>query len=115
VGMFLVTMEARVAPELQERLIRAFDHVKNRRPPGVIQSMLIRDAHDPAIWRVVTIWESHDALEAHYQSGALMPSAYIFQLIEQTPVSVASEIVSTAVPFSAPAQQGQNTSNDAIG
>ena len=29
--MFLVTMEAHVAPELEERLIHAFDHVKSRR------------------------------------------------------------------------------------
>jgi quinol monooxygenase YgiN len=115
VGMFLVMMEARVAPEQEEQLIRAFDHVKNRRPPGVVQSLLARDAHDQAIWRVLTFWESHEALEAHFQSGALMPSAYIFHLIEQTPISVASTIIATDGAVSAPPQPGQGNPHGAVG
>jgi quinol monooxygenase YgiN len=112
--MFLVTMEARVAPELEEQLRRAYDHVMSHRPPGVVQSLLTRDAHDSSIWRILTFWESHDALEAHYKSGALMPSAYVFYLIELTPVTVASEIIASDVAVTLPSRQQQHDQNDAI-
>lgn len=114
-GMFLVTMEAHVAPELEEQLRRAYDHVMSHRPPGVVQSILTRDAHDRTIWRILTVWESHEALEAHYKSGALMPSAHVFHLIELEPISVASEIIATDVTVTVPPQQQQDdTMNDTM-
>jgi len=118
VGHFLVSMEARVAPELEEQLRRAYDHVMSHRPPGVVRSLLTRDVHESSIWRILTFWENHEALEAHYKSGALMPSAYVFYLIELTPVSRASEIIASDVAMTLPPRQQQheqqNDQNDAV-
>jgi quinol monooxygenase YgiN len=113
-GMFLVTMEARVTPELEKRLTRAYDHEMSHRPPGVVQTMLMRDAHDLLIWRIVPIWDSHEALEAHYTSGALMPSASIFHLIELTPHSAASEIIANDATVSVRQRHQQNGQNGAV-
>jgi quinol monooxygenase YgiN len=110
---FLVTMEAQVPPGQEERLLLAYEHAMRNHPPGVVQSMLTRDAHDRTTWRIYTVWESHEALEAHYQSGALMPSAHVFHLIELEPVSVASEIIATDASVTLIMPQQQNDQNDA--
>jgi quinol monooxygenase YgiN len=104
-GMILITMEAQVAPELEPRLLRAFNYAMSSHPPGVVQSLLTRDSHEPTIWRVLTIWESHEALEAHYQSGAIMPSANAFHLVELEPVGTSSEIIATDAPLTVPLQR----------
>ena len=111
---YLVTMEAQVPPDQEERLLLAYEHAMRNHPPGVVQSMLTRDAHDRTTWRIYTVWESHEALEAHYQSGALMPSAHVFHLIELEPVSVASEIIATDATVITPPQQQWNDQNDAL-
>lgn|GEM_PF-6770141 len=113
-GLFQVTMEARVAPELEERLTRAYDYVKCHHPPGVVQTMFMRDAHDPLILRVVPIWESREALEARYMSGALMPSANDFHLVELTPVSAASGIIASDATISVRPRHQQNGQSGSV-
>jgi quinol monooxygenase YgiN len=114
-GMVLITMEARVAQALEPRLIRAFNHAMNHHPPGVVQSLLTRDAQDPSIWRILTIWESQETLEAHYQSGATMPSAHVFHLAELVPVGASSHIIAIDATVTVPPQHEQNGSmNDTL-
>lgn len=110
---FLVTMEGQVPPELEERLLLAYEHAMRNRPPGVVQSMLTRDVHDPTTWRIHTIWESHASLEAHFQSGDPMPSAYAFQLLEITAEAVGSEVVAADASMTVALQQ-QNDQDDTL-
>jgi quinol monooxygenase YgiN len=115
---YLVTMKAQVPPDKQERLLLAFDFVMRHRPPGVVQSMLIRDAHDLTLWSVYTVWESHEALEAYYEStvksGDLMPSAHVFHLLEIIPVGSGGEIIATEATVQAHPQLEQHDQNDAV-
>jgi quinol monooxygenase YgiN len=115
---FLVTMEAQVPPDQEERLLLAYDYAMRNRPPGVVQSMLTRDAHNRTTWRIHTIWESHEALEAHYKSSiesdAVMPSAHAFHLVGIEPTSVASEIIATDATVITPPQPQRNDQNDAL-
>lgn len=114
-GMILITMEAQVAPELEPRLIRAFNHAMNNHQPGVVQSLLTRDAQEPTIWRVLTIWESQEALEALYQSGAIMPSAHVFHLVELEPVGASSEIIATGATMTVlPLREQNDSMNDTM-
>lgn len=116
--MFLVTMEAHVEPELEERLRLAYGHVMSHRPPGVVQSMLTRDAHDPTIWRIHSIWESHEALEAHYISSVgsdvLMPSSHVFHLVGIEPTGVGSEVITTDATVTEPPQSQWHDENDTV-
>jgi len=91
--MVLVIMEAHVPPEQEETLTRAYAHVMRHRPGGVLQSMLTQDSHDPTLWRILTVWESHEALEAHYRSNTTMPSAFAFHLAGLVPVATSSEVI----------------------
>jgi quinol monooxygenase YgiN len=115
---FLVTMEAQVPPDKERRLLLAYDHAMRNRPPGVIQSMLTRDAHQRTTWRIYTVWESHEALEAYYKSSiesdALMPSAHAFHLVGIEPTSAGSEVMATDAMMVEPPQQQQNDQNDAV-
>jgi hypothetical protein len=114
--MYLVTMEAHVAPELEEQLRRAYDHVMSHRPSGVVQSMLTRAVDDRTLWRIYTIWESHETLEGHYtsslESDTLMPSVHVFHLVGIEPTGVGSEIIATDA--TAPSQSQQYDQNDAV-
>jgi quinol monooxygenase YgiN len=91
--MVLVMMEAQVPAELEETLLRAYAHAMKHRPDSVLQSMLTRDTHDPACWRILTVWESHEAMAAYYRSGNTMPSAYAFHLTGIEPVATSSEVI----------------------
>jgi hypothetical protein len=113
---YLVTMKAQVPPDMEERLLLAYDFVMRNRPPGIVQSMLTKDAHDLMTWRIYTVWESHQALEAYYEStgesGGLMPSAEVFQLLEIVPVGGGGEVI--AATTTAPSQQELQDQNDAL-
>jgi len=116
---FLVTMEAQVPPDLEEQLLLAYEHAMRNRPPGVAQSMLTRDTHQRTTWRIYTVWESHEALEAHYKSSvesdAVMPSAHAFHLVGIEPTSAGSEIIATdATVVEPPQQQQDDTMNDTM-
>ncbi len=91
--MFVVTMEAQVPPEQEERLTRAFAHVMKHRPDSVVQSMLMRDNLDPTLWRVLTVWDSREAADAYYVSNTNLPGAYVFHLSGLVPTATSSELI----------------------
>lgn len=89
----LVTMEAHVPEDQWKPLERAFGHAMNHRPDEIVLSLLTHDSHDPTLWRILTVWESHAALEAHYRSHDIMPSAYVFHLVSVVPDATLSQVV----------------------
>jgi hypothetical protein len=91
--MVLVTMEARVPKEQWEALERAYGHAMKHRPDEILLSLLAHDTHDPSMWRISTVWESHEAALAHYEAGAIMPSMYAFHLVGIVPVATLSDVV----------------------
>ena len=115
---YLVTMKAQVPADMEERLLLAYDFVMRNRPPGIVHSMLTKDAHDSTIWRIYTIWESHEALEVYYEStiesGVLMPSARVFQLLAIVPVGDGGEVVVADTPVAAPPQQELHDQHDTL-
>ena len=91
--MVLVTMEAHVLQEQWDALARAFTHAMEHRPDGVLLSLLTHETHDPTLWRIMTAWESREALDAYYQSNTTLLGAYIFHVIGVVPVASLSEVV----------------------
>jgi hypothetical protein len=109
-------MKAQVPPDMEERLLLAYDFVMRNRPPGVIQSMLTKDMLDSTTWRIYTIWESRTALEAYYEStgesGGIMPSAQVFHLLEILPVG-GGEVIAADTTAPAPPRLERQDKNDA--
>jgi quinol monooxygenase YgiN len=94
--MVLVTLEAQVPKDQWKALERAYAHAMTHRPDTIVMSLLARDSHDPTLWRILTVWESREALIAHYESGATMPSMYTFHLVGIAPVGSPSDVVAYA-------------------
>jgi len=67
--MIQTELEGRVAPERAGDLEAAFLASKGKLPPGLIRSSLVRDASDPQLWRIQTLWESREAIEAMRGKG----------------------------------------------
>jgi hypothetical protein len=64
----LTVLEARVAPERASDLQAAYE-AAGPLPPGLVRSQLLRDANDPGVWRIQTLWESREALVAMRGKG----------------------------------------------
>ncbi len=83
--MVLVIMEAHVPEDQWDTLQRAYAHAMKHRPDGIVSSLLAHDIHDTGVWRVSTLWVSHEAAMTLYDSGATMPSMYAFHLLGIVP------------------------------
>src|SRR5581483_7711120 len=65
-AMVVTMLEAEVAPERAGDLENAFAReTAGPTPPGLVRSFLL---HGPT-WRIATVWESREALEAMRSSG----------------------------------------------
>lgn len=94
--MLLVTMEAHVAEDQWDTLNRAFVHAMTQRPDAILMSLLTQDSVDPTLWRILTAWESHEALEAYYESHTTMPSTFPFHAVSVVPETTMSRVTTYA-------------------
>ena len=60
-------VEARIASANWSRLTD-FYRDTGRLPPQMISTSLVQNASDPTLWRAVSLWTSHAALEAYRRS-----------------------------------------------
>ena len=64
--VFVTVTEGRVAPEREDDLRSAWEETASA-PAGLIQSTLVRG--EDGTWRIITFWESRDAVIAMRASG----------------------------------------------
>jgi heme-degrading monooxygenase HmoA len=64
--VFVTVTEGRVASEREDDLRSAWEETASA-PAGLIQSTLVRG--EDGIWRIITFWESRDAVMAMRASG----------------------------------------------
>ena len=68
--MVLTVLEAHVPQAREAELQAAYRAAAHDSlPPGLVRSALLRAASDPTLWRIETLWESREALEAMRGSG----------------------------------------------
>lgn len=65
--MFVTIVEAEVEAERENDLLAAWSARTTTLPEGLIESSLLRGEH--GAWRIVTVWESKDAVLAMRASG----------------------------------------------
>lgn len=96
--MILTVLEARVPAERADTLRSEYATLgQGDRPPGFVRSQLIRDTQDPALWRVETLWESRQALEAMRQRGT-PAGILLFRAIGVEPTVGVFEVVASIPP-----------------
>ena len=68
--MILTVLEAHVDPARHGQLHAAYgDAAQGPVPAGLLRSTLSHATHDGNLWRIETLWESREALEAMRSSG----------------------------------------------
>lgn len=79
--MNIITMVEGVVPSANfDKLMDEYKSVSKVAPPdGLIQSTLIQDLKDPALWRIVTVWENMAKLKAMQQTAAVPAAIMVFR------------------------------------
>lgn len=68
--MVLTVLEANVEPGKEAALQSAYERaVEGALPPGLVRTELLRDSREPTRWRIQTLWESREVLEAMRKTG----------------------------------------------
>jgi heme-degrading monooxygenase HmoA len=73
--LVITVLEAPVLPEKTAQLENAFNQAIKQLDTGIVQSFLTRNSKEPAMWKILTIWENREALDAMRQSGEI-PRVY---------------------------------------
>src|SRR5687768_3985673 len=96
--MIVTILEANLEPGRESDLEAAYAHAiaSDSRPAGLVRSELLRDAFDPTRWRIQTLWQSRQALEAMrgtgtpagilmFRSAGAEPTTSIFDVVDDLP------------------------------
>ncbi len=69
-AMIITVLEAHVDPASQGALHAAYGAAaQDALPAGLVRSTLSHATDDPTLWRIETVWESREALEAMRRLG----------------------------------------------
>lgn len=77
--MVMTILEARVSPENWTDLEQAYQYATRQKEAGIVQTFLVHNAKDADLWRIMTVWQSRDALEAMRSSGGIPTGVLIFR------------------------------------
>ncbi|CCF85693.1 antibiotic biosynthesis monooxygenase [Nitrolancea hollandica] len=76
----MMILEARVAPEYWDVLEQGYrDRAAQGFPAELIDIFLIQAVTEPAVWRIVSVWSSQDALDAYRRSVYPLSGPAIFR------------------------------------
>ena len=84
--MIITMLEARVSKENWSALENAYQTGTQQREAGLVQSFLIHGVKDDELWRIVTIWQSKEALDEMRKSGEIPRGVLIFRAANAEPV-----------------------------
>lgn len=67
--MVITRLKARLTPNQAEMLKAVYAKEQGHFPPGLVESFLVQGQADPSDWRILTVWESQEALDAMRAPG----------------------------------------------
>ena len=91
--MVMTVLEARVPVERLSEVERVFDDGMSPLPSEIVESYLVQDTEDPALFRLTTVWRSMEALQTMRQSGVKPKGVQMFEAVGATPALSVFEIV----------------------
>ena len=77
--MVMTILEARVSKENWGLLEGAFQKAAQFTDAGLVRTFLIQSAKEEELWRILTVWESQEALNAMRNSGEIPRGVLIFR------------------------------------
>lgn len=97
--MVVTILMADVDPERADDLVGAYRTGVRDLEPGIVETFLLHDARDGATWRIVTVWESREALEAMRATGRVPRGVEFFRAAGATPALAVLGVVEHARPL----------------
>ena len=94
--MVITILEAQVAPDKAARLEEAYKQGIENLDAGITQTFLLRSSKDANAWRIVTIWQSREALDAMRSSGETPRGVLMFRAADAEPALSVFEVVAHA-------------------
>jgi heme-degrading monooxygenase HmoA len=94
--MILTQLEGRVSEVQWDELKKAFDRASQELPPAILHSYLLQEETEKEVWRVVTIWQSRQALEAYRASVETPGGVLMFRAAGTEPTLFVYEVVKDA-------------------
>ena len=91
--MVMTVLEARVPADHVSNVEHVFREGMMSLPPEIVESYLVRDANDPSLFRLNTVWRSMEALQAMRQSGTKPKGVQMFEAVGAKPVVSIFEVV----------------------
>jgi hypothetical protein len=96
--MILTVLEGRISPDRQDDLKAAYRAAADGPfPRGLVRSTLLREAADPSVWRIATLWESAEALQAMRGTGTPR-GVQIFRAAGAEPSTSFMDVVDALAP-----------------
>jgi hypothetical protein len=89
-------LEAQVAPDKAALLEVAYKQGIERLDAGITQTFLLRSSKDSNVWRIITVWESRDALEEMRRSGETPRGVVMFRAADAEPMLSVFDVVAQA-------------------
>ncbi len=83
--MVMTILEAHVAKEYWSSLEQAYQQAAKFKDAGLVQSYLIHNIKEADLWRILTIWQSQEALDAMRSSGETPRGVLIFRSASAEP------------------------------
>ena len=83
--MVMTILEAHVSKENWAALEQAFQVGTQHRDAGLEQSFLIHSSKDVDLWRIITVWDSQEALDKMRASGETPRGVLIFRSANAEP------------------------------
>ena len=92
--MVMTILEARVATENWEALLRAYQAgTAAQRPPQLTQTFLTQSAADHSIWRIISFWNNREGLEEMRRTAGTPAGVLMFRAAGAEPALSVYDVV----------------------
>ena len=92
-AMVMTVLEARVPADRLGEVERVFREGTAGLPPEIVETYLVRDTKDPALFRLTTVWRSMDDLAKMRRPGVKPKGVQMFEAVGATPALSVFEVV----------------------
>jgi hypothetical protein len=93
--MVMTVLRAHVAADRVADLERAYREGVAELPLEIVETFLVRDAHDPSLFRIMTLWASRDALAKMRSSTEKPRGILMFEAAGANPELEVLEVVAS--------------------
>lgn len=95
--MIITILESRVDESRWDQIKQAYAETITRLDPGLVQTSLIQNTSDPAVWRILTIWQSRAALDAMRATRETPKGVLIFRAAGAEPSLTIWEVANSTI------------------